>query len=68
MPCNSAYFVVPHRMDSNIHRDIYLLTMKEAIYYVIFSNNVPIQLCPFNKHFTMLACSIRVEGLRFYDV
>ena len=33
--CNSAYFVVPHQMDSNIHRDIYLLTMKEAIYYIL---------------------------------
>ena len=23
-------------MDSNIHRDIYLLTMKEAIYYILW--------------------------------
>ena len=36
VPCNSAYFVVPHRMDSNIHRDIYLLTMKEALYYILW--------------------------------
>ena len=36
VPCKSAYFVVPHRMDLNIHIDIYLLNMKEAIYYIIW--------------------------------
>ena len=34
--CKSAYFVVPHRMDLNIHSDIYLLNMKEAIYYILW--------------------------------
>ena len=34
--CKSAYFVVPHRMDLNIHSDIYLLTVKEAIYYILW--------------------------------
>ena len=34
--CKSAYFVVPHRMDLNIHSDIYLLNMKEKIYYILW--------------------------------
>ena len=36
VPCKSAYFVVPHRMDLNIHSDIYLLNMKEALYYILW--------------------------------
>ena len=35
VPCKSAYFVVPHWMDLNIHSDIYLLNMKQAIYYIL---------------------------------
>ena len=35
VPCKSAYFVVPHRMDLNIHSDIYLLNMMEAIYCIL---------------------------------
>ena len=34
--CKSAYFVVPRRMDLNIHSDIYLLNMKEPIYYILW--------------------------------
>ena len=35
VPCKSAYVVVPHRMNINIHSDIFLLNMKEAIYYIL---------------------------------
>ena len=35
VPCKSTYFVVPHQIDLNIHSDIYLLNMKEAIYYIL---------------------------------
>ena len=36
VPCRSAYFVVPHLMDLNILSNIYLLNMKEAIYYILW--------------------------------
>ena len=36
VPCKSAYFVIPHQIDLKIHSDIYLLNMKEAIYYILW--------------------------------
>ena len=36
VPSKSAYFVVPYGMDFNIDSDIYLLNMKEAIYYILW--------------------------------
>ena len=47
-----------------------ILSSSKTVYVhkLIFYNNVRIQLYPFNKHFTMLDCSNRVEGLSFGDV
>ena len=35
VPCESTHFVVPHWIDLNIHSDIYVVNMKEAIRYIL---------------------------------